>query len=266
MCLEMNRFFEFVLSPAVYVAVIISAASVTLIRPIYERIFRKTVNVPRWVSFLSALLAFMAGFSFIYENMLGNKIHWDPRCWFANTGLSSCPALIVQTPSTVAPATIVGPTADEIFWLSIKDSSAPALFEEFLRRFPKSSHAEDARRRLDELQSATQQPRTPVAPSPTADVPKPASPGVIDRLDSGRRIALGDWLEGVWDTTEFDANANILARINAGGTFRLFKNMSHADIIEENGKKVLFLMADLLAPISTKSSKLDMGPMKDPTF
>jgi hypothetical protein len=54
--------------------------------------------------------------------------------------------------------------ADEIFWLSIRESSAPGLFEEFLRKFPNSSHAQEARAKLVELEKARtlraqQQPR-----------------------------------------------------------------------------------------------------------
>src|SRR6202171_5919190 len=52
------------------------------------------------------------------------------------------------TPMPVAPPT-PALAADEIFWLAIKDASLPALFDEFLKKFPASSRAADARARLD---------------------------------------------------------------------------------------------------------------------
>jgi hypothetical protein len=42
--------------------------------------------------------------------------------------------------------------ADEIFWLSIKDSKASGLFEEFIKKFPASPHLVEARNRLRELE------------------------------------------------------------------------------------------------------------------
>ena len=46
------------------------------------------------------------------------------------------------------------PATDEIFWLTIKDSSVPALFDEFLSKFPSSAHAVEARARLEKLKKA----------------------------------------------------------------------------------------------------------------
>lgn len=45
--------------------------------------------------------------------------------------------------------------ADEVFWLTIKDASVRELFEEFLRRFPASPRASEARARLQALKPAT---------------------------------------------------------------------------------------------------------------
>jgi formylglycine-generating enzyme required for sulfatase activity len=60
------------------------------------------------------------------------------------------------------------PTADEIVWNAIKDSGYPAIFEDFIGKFPSSLHLADAERRRDELkkQIAAAAPRTP---SPSAD-------------------------------------------------------------------------------------------------
>jgi hypothetical protein len=57
--------------------------------------------------------------------------------------------------------------ADEIFWLSIREANAPGLFEEFLKKFPNSSHVQEARAKLEELERARsvraqQQPRMPM--------------------------------------------------------------------------------------------------------
>jgi hypothetical protein len=48
-----------------------------------------------------------------------------------------------------------GPTADEIFWLTIKDTTVAALYEEFVRKFPTSAHAVEARKRLEDWKKAT---------------------------------------------------------------------------------------------------------------
>ena len=56
--------------------------------------------------------------------------------------------------TTTAPAsTAAAPSPDEFFWLAVRDSSVPALFDEFLKKFPASSHAADARKRLDEIKA-----------------------------------------------------------------------------------------------------------------
>lgn len=55
----------------------------------------------------------------------------------------------VAKPSALLPA-------DEVFWLTIKDSRAKALFGEFLKKFPNSPHAQEAQAKLDQLQKASQ--------------------------------------------------------------------------------------------------------------
>ena len=42
---------------------------------------------------------------------------------------------------------------DEAFWLSIRDSQDSAIFAEFLKKFPNSPHAQEARAKLEELQN-----------------------------------------------------------------------------------------------------------------
>lgn len=57
--------------------------------------------------------------------------------------------------------------ADDIFWITIRHSHNTALFEEFLRKFPNSPHAQDARVKLVELEKVPhpivqQQPQMPM--------------------------------------------------------------------------------------------------------
>jgi hypothetical protein len=54
--------------------------------------------------------------------------------------------------SPMAPAA-AAPAEDEQFWQAIKTSSVPGLYEEFLTRYPKSSHIFEARERLVDLRS-----------------------------------------------------------------------------------------------------------------
>ncbi len=59
-------------------------------------------------------------------------------------------------PPSPAPAAL---TPDEAFWLSIKDSRAPGLYEEFLKKFPDSPRAPQARAKL----AALEKPAPPAA-------------------------------------------------------------------------------------------------------
>ncbi len=82
--------------------------------------------------------------------------------FFAGEGSAS--ATVPSPP----PAAAV-PTADEIFWLTIKDSGVAALFEEFLKKYPASPHVEEARARLEELKKSQMAvvapPTVPAAPA-----------------------------------------------------------------------------------------------------
>jgi hypothetical protein len=80
--------------------------------------------------------------------------------------------------------------ADEIFWLSIREASAPSLFDEFLKKFPNSSHAQEARAKLEKLKRAQSlraqqqsrmpmkaQGRGPMMMPPNAQEPRPNGGG-----------------------------------------------------------------------------------------
>jgi uncharacterized caspase-like protein len=67
--------------------------------------------------------------------------------------------------------------ADEVLWTTIRDSRMAALFEEFLRRFPASPRAAEARARLDELRKPSVAASPPAQPAPAAAPrPVPAAP------------------------------------------------------------------------------------------
>jgi hypothetical protein len=65
---------------------------------------------------------------------------------------------------------------------------------------------------------------------------------------TAERIAIGDWVEGSWSASEFDARANITARIESGDSFSLFGNflqpigdVLRPQIVAEGRGKTLYL-------------------------
>jgi hypothetical protein len=90
-----------------------------------------------------------------------------------SVGLSQKAPARVNTP----PAAL---TPDEVFWLSIKDSRAPGLFEEFLKKFPSSPRAQEARAKLQALQAAarpTGERQPPQMPMRRPDMMTPSGRG-----------------------------------------------------------------------------------------
>lgn len=67
--------------------------------------------------------------------------------------------------AAIAPA----PGADEVFWQAIKDDNSQALFDEFLKKYPSSTRAIDARSRLEELRKKQVAMVAPPMPQPSAD-------------------------------------------------------------------------------------------------
>jgi uncharacterized caspase-like protein len=65
------------------------------------------------------------------------------------------PAQVAALPAQAAvpsPPTAPSLPADELFWLTIRDSKVPALFSEFTRKFPNSPHVGDAQAHHDQLE------------------------------------------------------------------------------------------------------------------
>jgi formylglycine-generating enzyme required for sulfatase activity len=65
------------------------------------------------------------------------------------------------------------PPQDELFWSVIKESTVPAVFEEFLARHGASARAGEARARLEQLRRAQSAALAPPAPASAAAAPQP---------------------------------------------------------------------------------------------
>jgi Caspase domain len=78
------------------------------------------------------------------------------------------PTAPVAAPATAAAVTPPTSTDDEQFWRAIRSSPVPGLYEDFLTRYPKSAHVEEARQRLRDLGSNQSGPTSLGSASPTA--------------------------------------------------------------------------------------------------
>ena len=80
--------------------------------------------------------------------------------------------IYLRAPVVSAPARPAGdpvtptPTEEEKFWQAIKTSTVTGLFEQYLSRFPKGSHADEARAKIKDFKSKEVAAVTPVAPLP----------------------------------------------------------------------------------------------------
>src|SRR5215510_906318 len=80
----------------------------------------------------------------------GKQIPWDNSALLGDVylaGLGKPPG------ADISPAT-PAPVAEDLVWEAIKDSRVAAVFEEFVKKFPTSPHAGEARRRSDELKKS----------------------------------------------------------------------------------------------------------------
>ena len=94
----------------------------------------------------------------------GRQIPWDNssllgEVYLAGTGRPE-PEHVNVPPAVPAPAT------DDLLWEAIKSSNVAAVFEEFVNKFPTSSHARDARERADELKKTADLKKSQVAMLP----------------------------------------------------------------------------------------------------
>ncbi len=88
----------------------------------------------------------------------------------------------------------------------------------------------------------------PSLPPPAVSVPQdpppsppPSLPPAAPIVSASQRIAIGEWVQGTWSTTEYEAQANILARIRASSRFISFRNSSAFDVASVGSGKVLVL-------------------------
>src|SRR5215813_14227683 len=82
----------------------------------------------------------------------GRQIPWDNSSLLGEVYLAGLgkpePQHVNVSPTVPAPA------ADEILWEAIKSSTVAAVFDEFVKKFPTSPHASEARGRVDELKKS----------------------------------------------------------------------------------------------------------------
>jgi len=83
----------------------------------------------------------------------GKQIPWDNSSLLGEVYLAGLGKTTEPQRVDVAPA-VPAPAADDLLWEAIKSSSVAAVFDEFVNKFPTSSHARDARQRADELKKS----------------------------------------------------------------------------------------------------------------
>lgn len=151
--------------------------------------------------------------------------------------------LAISRPSA-APAAPSEP--DEVLWETIRELNVAGLFKEFLRRFPKSPRAADARRRLAEASKTPEQqvavlsPAHPRVTSPAGEVdkskppvnePRPAPGGTEQppiRTKSERALSTGFPMNGTWFVKQ-DCDR---------GKFEIELSLKHTSASEFSGSSV----------------------------
>jgi uncharacterized caspase-like protein len=83
----------------------------------------------------------------------GAQIPWDNSALLGDVYLAG--AGNAAPPRQEPPREAAAPAADDIMWEAIKDSTVGAVFDEFARRFPASSHVREAQARAEELKKKT---------------------------------------------------------------------------------------------------------------
>lgn len=102
---------------------------------------------------------------FVYGSLSKEEIYLRAPAASAPAPVAPAPASTAATP---APA---NPAEDEKFWLAIQTSTVAGLYEEFLVRYPRSSHVEEARQRIKNFKAnevaALASPAAPSKPDTT---------------------------------------------------------------------------------------------------
>ena len=127
-------------------------------------------------------------------------------------------------PPTPQPTPIPAQAEDETLWRAVKDSAAPALFEDFLRRFPSSSHANEARSRLDALRRSQSAALTP----PIADMRRPIDALYTAWAELDLRGYLDQWDPGAIKIDLKSGQRSTLRQL-ARERARLFRRLSRVD-------------------------------------
>jgi hypothetical protein len=83
---------------------------------------------------------------------------------------------LIRVDSNLSVEVAQPPTADELFWLAIKDSAVPALFEEFVVKYPASRHVFEAKIKLEGLRTVSVKPSDTSTPAPGEKVHAFTSP------------------------------------------------------------------------------------------
>src|SRR5262249_26221417 len=88
---------------------------------------------------------------FVYGSLSKEEI-------YLKAPVASVPAPVVSAPAPApaAPAAALAPATpaeDEQFWRAIQTSNVAGLYEDFLLRYPRSSHAAEARQRIKDLKA-----------------------------------------------------------------------------------------------------------------
>lgn len=88
------------------------------------------------------------------------------------------PAAAAETPKPAVVMNSVDPRMLELaIWDSIKTSTNPALFEDYIRQFPQGTFSAIARVKLEELKSPNRHSAAATAPTPTPTPAAPPAPG-----------------------------------------------------------------------------------------
>ncbi|MCK1718422.1 caspase family protein [Bradyrhizobium sp. 141] len=107
---------------------------------------------------------------FVYGSLSKEEIYLRAPAASAPASVASAPAPAASSP---APA---NPAEDEKFWLAIQTSTVAGLYEEFLARYPRSSHVEEARQRIKNFKAnEVAALASPAAPPKSDAIERPAS-------------------------------------------------------------------------------------------